>query len=184
MKVFFATGNAHKVSEANVFGKGRGVRFAQVDCPYPEKRSDSVSEVAREGASLVYDKLKKPVIVEDSGLFIQALDDFPGAYSALVYGKIGNFGILRLLEGAGDRRACFKSALAFSDGKRVRVFEGVVEGRISFDCRGEAGFGYDPIFMPAGFDKTFAEDPKIKADVSHRKKSVEAFIDWITKRSH
>ena len=181
MKVLFATGNEHKVAEANSIGKDFGVRFTRVDCPYHEIRSESLAEVAGEGARFVYEKIGKPVIVEDSGLFIQALDDFPGAYSAFVYGKLGNYGMLKLLGETANRRATFSSAVAYFDGEVLKSFEGTCVGSITDAPCGGQGFGYDPIFMPDGYDKTFAEDAKIKGKVSHRAKSVEAFLAFITK---
>ncbi|MFH1789435.1 MAG: XTP/dITP diphosphatase [Candidatus Altiarchaeota archaeon] len=179
MKVLFATGNEHKVVEANAVGKLFSVKFERVECPYPELRSESVSEVAEEGVRFVYAKIGKPVIVEDSGLFIQALDDFPGAYSAYVYGKLGNYGILKLLGDTGNRRAEFASSVAYFDGETLKSFEGRVAGSITPEPRGSSGFGYDPVFMPEGYDKTFAEDTKLKNELSHRRKSFEGFLSWI-----
>jgi len=179
MRILFATGNRHKVAEAKKAGKVYGVTFKRAACPYPEVRSESVKEIAEEGVKFVYARVGEPVIVEDSGLFIQALDGFPGAYSAYVFGKIGNYGILRLMGGTGNRRAEFRSAVAYYDGETLKTFEGVVSGAIAEEARGEAGFGYDPIFIPEGSAKTFAEEPKVKERVSHRKKSVESFASWI-----
>jgi len=182
MEVLFASSNEHKVSEANRIGGDYGVEFARVDCPYPELQSDSLSEIAEEGAGFVYEKIKKPVIVEDSGLFINALKGFPGAYSAPVHKKIGNQGILRLLAEEKNRTACFVSAVAYAGEDGIRVFEGTVEGEIIFMERGSGGFGYDPIFKPRGREKTFAEDPEYKDKVSHRYLAVKEFCEWITEK--
>jgi XTP/dITP diphosphohydrolase len=160
-----------------------GVKFIQVECPYPEVRSDSLTEVAEEGVKFVHVRIKKPVVVEDSGFFIQALDDFPGPYSAYVFGKIGNYGILKLLDDTENRRACFRSTVAYSDGETINSFEGAVSGEISDEPKGQEGFGYDPIFIPKGSSKTFAEDSKYKEKVSHRRKSVEKFLKWFTKEN-
>jgi XTP/dITP diphosphohydrolase len=181
VKILFATGNKHKVAEAGKVGRIYGVRFKRVECSYPEVRSESVREVAEEGARFVYEKIRKLVIVEDSGLFIQALDGFPGAYSAYVFGKLGNYGILRLMEETENRRAEFRSAVAYYDGETLKTFEGAISGAIAGEPRGEGGFGYDPIFVPEGFRKTFAEDGKIKGKVSHRRKSFEGFLKWFTR---
>jgi len=181
MKVLFATGNEHKASEANLIGTEFGVSFKRVDCPYPEVRDEDVKVVAREGAKYVYGKLAQPVIVEDAGLFIDALDGFPGSYSSFVFKKIGNEGILRLLEGEANRKARFVSAVGYADGSEIKIFEGVIEGEITGELRGDAGFGYDPIFKPAGSEKTFAEDPKFKNTVSHRRKSVQEFCEFLKK---
>ncbi|MEW6328801.1 MAG: non-canonical purine NTP pyrophosphatase, partial [Candidatus Micrarchaeota archaeon] len=85
-------------------------------------------------------------------------------------------GILKLMKGEKDRRAKFISALAYYDGKKdkkIKIITGSCAGRISFRARGKGGFGYDPIFIPENHDKTFAEDLKTKARVSHRVRALE-----------
>jgi len=173
--VFFSTSNKHKIEEANKIGAEYGVSFKQVLIPYPEVRSDSVDIVAEEGVKFVYGVLNHAVIVEDSGLFIEALKGFPGVYSAYVQDKIGNKGILKLLSGEKKRNAKFISAVSYFDGKILRTFRGEVEGEISLEERGEKGFGYDPIFIPFNYSKTFSEDEDLKNKISHRRKSIQAF---------
>jgi XTP/dITP diphosphohydrolase len=180
VKVSFATSNPHKVSEANRVARKFGISFLQAKIKYPEIRSESVSDVALEGARFVYGKVHKPVIVEDSGLFIKALDGFPGVYSRNAFDKIGIQGILDLMGKKKDRRAFFASAVAYSDGKNIAVFEGFVDGVIAKIAKGSSGFGFDPIFIPKGFRKTFAEEPSVKNIVSHRALSFEAFCRWLS----
>jgi XTP/dITP diphosphohydrolase len=178
----FATSNKHKVAEANVIGTRFGVTFKQLELSYPEVRDKSVSVVALEGAKYVYNKVGKPMVVEDSGLFIRALNGFPGSYSRLVFDSIGIQGILDLMRGRKDRQAFFLSAMAFYDGKTLKAFEGRVDGLISRKPAGSSGFGFDPVFTPKGGRKTFAEDLAFKNKVSHRVKSVEKFCKWFMKR--
>ena len=182
MEVLFATGNIHKIEEANEVGLNHGIHFKQVDCPYPEKRSDSVVDVAEEGVKFVYEKINKPVIVEDSGLLIEALRGFPGPYSRFVYDKIGCEGIIRLMAGVEDKSARFISAIGYADEKGVNVFQGRVKGVLIDEMRGVGGFGYDPIFVPLEYDKTFAQDPKNKNEVSHRRKAVELLCGFLASR--
>jgi len=180
MEVLFATGNTHKVEEANQVGKLFDVSFKRVDCPYPEVRDESVSVVAEDGVRYAYAQIGKPVVVEDAGLYIDALNGFPGAFSSFVYRKIGCRGILKLMDGSSERSARFVSAVGYFDGEQLRVFEGVCEGGISVEERGAAGFGYDPVFVPGGHFRTFAEDFNNKNLVSHRKKSVDAFCRFLS----
>ena len=192
MEILFATSNKNKVAEANEVGRRHGIVFTQIHLLYPEIRSDSVAEVAKAGVEHVHGEIRKPVIVEDSGLFITALNDFPGAYSHFVFERIGNKGILKLMEGVENREARFVSAVAYCEEKDARsrlmnvnystpkIFEGVVEGKITAGERGDKGFGYDPIFKPKGYAKTFAEDMKMKSEASHRKIAFENFCKWIT----
>lgn len=182
MEIFFSTSNKHKVSEANRIGLNFGVSFRQITIEYPEIRDESVERVAEEGVKFVYKIFGKPVIVEDSGLFIEALNGFPGSYSAYVYKKIGNIGIINLMSGEKKRNAKFISAVSYFDGKTLKTFTGEVEGRISYKVQGKQGFGYDPIFIPKGYNKTFAEDENLKNKISHRQKSIEKFCRFILER--
>ncbi|MFH1403310.1 MAG: XTP/dITP diphosphatase [Candidatus Altiarchaeota archaeon] len=179
MEILFATSNRHKVDEANDISGRYGITFRQADVGYPEIRDDSVLRIAEEGVKHAHTKLNKPVIVEDSGLFIESLNGFPGPYSSFVFKKIGNHGILRLMKGIEDRKATFISAVAYTDGRESRVFDGSAGGVITEDIRGRDGFGYDPIFKPEGHDKTFAEDPQHKSLASHRRKAVERLCEFL-----
>ncbi len=151
---------------------------------YPEIRSDEVEEIAREAAKSLFKKIKKPLIVEDSGLFIPSLNNFPGAYSAWVQKKIGNGGILKLLENSKDRSAYFKSCIAFSNGKTEKIFCGEVRGTISEKERGNKGFGYDPIFVPENETQTFAESEMLKNRLSHRSNAFTAFVMWYSNHTN
>lgn len=179
MKILFATSNQHKVKEANKIGKKFEIEFLQLEEPYPEIRDEDVSKVAEEGAKFLFEKIKKPLVVEDTGLFIEALNGFPGSYSAFVFKKIGNQGILQLLKEKRNRRAEFISAVGYCSSEVVKIFQGLVKGTITREVKGDAGFGYDPIFIPEGQSKTFAEDPVMKNTVSHRRKAFEKFCKWI-----
>jgi len=180
MRVLFSTTNKHKVEEAQEIGKIYYIEFEQINCPYPEIRDEKFENVAREGVKYVYEKINKPVIVEDSGIIIDALNGFPGTFSAYVEKKIGNKGILNLMQCVEERHrtARYISAVAFFDGSVLKTFVGTVEGKISTSERGKNGFGYDPIFIPDGYDKTFGENSGPKKEISHRRKSVEAFCKF------
>jgi XTP/dITP diphosphohydrolase len=182
MEVMFATSNQHKVAEANKVGGEFKITFTQMNVMYPEVRADSVRTVAEEGARYVHNQIRRPIMVEDSGLFIEALNGFPGPYSAFVLGKIGLEGILKLMEDCEDRRAKFVSAIGYCDKDNVEVFEGEVEGLLTKEKRGTHGFGYDPIFKPSGSMKTFAEDIRHKNEVSHRRKATEALCRFLISR--
>lgn len=168
MEILFATSNKNKAQEAAEALKPKGIAVRHYPFEHTEIRSDSLEAIAREAAEAAYMKCKKPVFVEDSGLFIESLNGFPGTYSAWALGKLGLTGILRLLEGAGDRSAFFEARIAYHDGKKVSVFRGVCKGTISIEPRGSSGFGFDPIFVPEGRSQTFAENIQLKNKLSHR----------------
>lgn len=119
------------------------------------------------------------IFIEDSGLFVEALGGFPGVYSAYVSKTIGFNGVLRLMKGEENRKAYFKSIVCLKLKGEIKIFRGEVEGRIAEKARGKGGFGYDPIFIPKGSEKTFAEAPEIKNIVSHRKSAIEDMRDFL-----
>jgi len=171
MKLTFITTNKNKVREANEIAEAYGIELEQYDFDYPEIRSESIEEVAREGAEVCFKEVGKPLIVEDSGFFIETLGGFPGTYSAFVHNKIGNGGLLRIMDGKTNRMAEMRACVAYHDGESVKTFAGAVKGVLAEKERGAGGFGYDPIFIPEGHEKTFAEDSETKSKISHRKRA-------------
>ncbi|MEM0043833.1 MAG: RdgB/HAM1 family non-canonical purine NTP pyrophosphatase [Sulfolobales archaeon] len=127
------------------------------------------------------------IMREDSGLFIESLKGFPGPFSSYVYKTIGLEGVLKLLEEKNNREAYFKAVIAyrFKGEKNLRLATGIVRGRISREIRGFKGFGFDPIFIPENYDKTFAElGEDIKIWISHRGRALKEVIDeYMKKRS-
>ena len=181
MEIYFATGNKNKFLEAEkAFEENLSeASLKQFEFSHNEIRSDSLEEISEEAVKAAYDEVKKPVFVEDAGLFIDALNGFPGTYSGWVYKKIGDKGILSLLEGEPDRKARFEADIAFHDGKEIRHFHGVCEGEIAQESKGGGGFGYDPIFVPTGWSTTFAESIELKNKLSHRYKSLSLLINHL-----
>ena len=158
-------------------------RFRIEPMETPEIQSEDLREVAERSVLYAYDVLREPVMVEDAGLFIEALNGFPGPFSSYVYKTIGVEGILKLMRGVEDRRAKFVSVIAFYSPitEPVKFFTGEVEGRISEEARGSKGFGFDPIFIPAeGDGRTFGEmDVEEKNKLSHRARAARKFAEWI-----
>jgi XTP/dITP diphosphohydrolase len=186
MQLIVATRNAHKTREiAQILGSALAVQDLTT---HPE-----ISEIAENGASFeenaklkaiaVSKQLPGLVIADDSGLEVEALGGAPGIHSARYAGKNASdtekiaklLGELAKVDAKGDqRRARFRCVLAVArEGQVLGMFEGVVEGEIAERSRGSHGFGYDPVFVPDGFEETFAELPeKLKNSVSHRAKAI------------
>ncbi|AGK61093.1 dITPase [Archaeoglobus sulfaticallidus PM70-1] len=175
--MLFITSNKGKFDEAYEIGKKYGFEIEWRKEKYEEFQGDSLEEIAYKSALALVNKIKEPFFIEDSGLFINALNGFPGPYSSYVFKTIGNDGILRLMEGVENRKAKFIAVIAYFDGSRVRIFNGEVEGEISREKRGDKGFGYDPVFLYG--DKTFAELGEEKNEVSHRRRALERFFESI-----
>lgn len=178
-KIIFVTGNKHKVEEARSILSPLGITVEQNNCGYPELQEDELEKIAAFGAEWAANKLGSEVIVDDSGLFIQALGGFPGPYSAYVFDTLGNDRILKLMDGDTDRNAVFRCAIGYCvPGEKARVFTGEVKGDISIEGSGNAGFGYDPIFAVGG--RTFGEmGEEDKNRLSHRYRALLKFAEWL-----
>lgn len=171
----FITSNQHKHAEIQ---KMTHLPIVQKKVDYPEIQADTLEEVAQFGVEYCYSVVKEPCFVEDSGLFIEALKGFPGVYSKYVLMTVGCEGILRLLD--ENRKASFKSVIAYADGRNTQLFAGEVKGRIAERKKGLKGFGFDPIFIPEGENRTFAEmDTEEKNSYSHRGKAFATFIKYV-----
>lgn len=139
---------------------------------YPELQADSLAEVVEFGLRWLYERHGRPMIIDDSGLFVDALGGWPGVFSADAYKKVGCDGLLKLMGGLRHRTARFECVAGYIDADGIRTAVGTCEGMITEEKRGEGGFGYDPIFVPTGHDQTFAEmDMEDKNLISHRGKA-------------
>ncbi|MCE4624736.1 MAG: XTP/dITP diphosphatase [Desulfurococcales archaeon] len=179
-RIYLVTGNKHKVHEINTLAEGSCIEFLQASATKLEVQSGSLGEIALTAARHAFDQIRAPLVVDDSGLFIESLGGFPGPYSSFVYKTIGISGILRLLEGESDRKACFVTAAALIIPPLERVFYGRTCGQITREPRGRGGFGFDPIFLPDGSRKTYAEmSTEEKNTVSHRARAFKKLISYL-----
>ena len=179
VEVSVVTSNEHKFIELSKIAEKFSIKLKWVKLPKFEIQSDSLEEIVRVSAVYAYNIIKQPLIMEDSGLFIEALNNFPGPYTNYVRRTLGLEGILKLMEGIENRRAYFMTSLCYVDDKIVKTFNGKVYGRISHSIRGDKGFGFDPIFIPEGEERTFAEmSTEEKNKYSHRAKAFEEFAKF------
>lgn len=182
----FVTGNNGKLAELQHQLKPRGWTVVQDGRGYPELQADTLREVAEAGAAhLLASGLRPPFLLEDSGLFVAALRGWPGVYSRHALDTVGIPGLLRLMSDVEHevRTAAFQACLAYVDAAgKVHLFEGSAPGRIADRPAGTGGFGFDPVFVPRGHDRTFAElEPAEKQALSHRGAAVRAFLEFLDK---
>ncbi len=172
--LFFVSSNSHKYIEAKTILDSFGIELGFLKLNLEEIQSHSLNEIAEKKAKDAFSKCKKPIIIEDDGLFIDSLNGFPGPYSSYVFETLGNKGILKLV--SSKRNAKFVSHIAYCDKKILKTFVGKLDGTISKSQRGK-GWGYDPIFIPKNSEKTFAEINH-KNELSHRFKALKKFSNW------
>lgn len=183
----FITGNPGKVRELQALLEPKGITVVQDDRPYPEIQADSLEDVATAGVGyLLATGAEPPFVIEDAGLFVSALRGFPGVYSRHALDTIGCDGILRLMRDVEleSRTATFRACLTHVDEEgEFTHHKGSCKGRIADRPAGGQGFGFDPIFIPDGHDRTFAEmTDEEKGALSHRGAAARAFADWLDAR--
>lgn len=190
-KIIIASKNKGKINEIKNFLLPLQYEvFSLLDIPgiddIPETGS-TFEENALLKAKAVYNKVMIPVLSDDSGLMVDYLNGEPGVYSARYAGNNSTDEkntelLLKNLSGVkeNNRKAQFKCIMVFYDGVNERTFEGTCYGRISYEQKGNNGFGYDPVFIPEGYEKTFSELPlEIKNKVSHRVNALRSFVKFI-----
>lgn len=187
-KLVFATNNAHKLEEiAAILGeKIKLLSLKDIECTadIPET-ANTLEGNATQKAEYIYQQYGLDCFADDTGLEVEALDGAPGVFSARYAGEGHNSEdnmqkLLQNLQGVTNRKAQFRTVICLIwDGKKY-LFEGICKGEIIEEKRGNAGFGYDPIFIPEGYDQTFAElGNDIKNSISHRAKAVELLCNFL-----
>jgi XTP/dITP diphosphohydrolase len=190
MKLCFATNNRHKLSEVRQ-KLGSNFEILSLDelgfsGELPETQNTLEANSAQK-AHYVFDKYGIDCFSDDTGLEVEALDGEPGVLSARYAGihkdaDANTSLLLKNLQGISNRKACFKTVITLLVNGVEQQFLGIVEGVISLQKKGEKGFGYDPVFVPDGQDKTFAEMPLDKKNqISHRAKAVAQLVEFLKK---
>jgi len=150
----FATGNKNKLQEVNNILESP---LEQIEIDLDEIQATEVEDVVKKKAEEAFKQTGKPVLVEDTGLYFEALNGFPGALIKWLLDSIGNEGIVNLLSTKENRKAYAKTVFGYFNGKETHLFVGKLEGVIPTKIQGDNGFGWDPLFIPEGSDKSFAE---------------------------
>lgn len=183
MKLVFATNNKHKLDEVRKITAQHNIEvvsLADIHChdEIPET-ADTLEGNALQKAQYIQGKFGLDCFADDTGLEVEALDNAPGVYSARYAGpghdsEANMQKLLQVMEGKTNRKARFRTVIALIIGDKQYCFSGIVNGTITTEKKGENGFGYDPIFIPEGYEQTFAElGDSVKNKISHRAKAVE-----------
>ena len=188
-KLVFATNNAHKLDEISAI-LGEKVELLSLkdihcDIDIPET-SDTLEGNAMLKAEYIYEHYGLDCFADDTGLEVEALNGEPGVYSARYAGgerhnaEANMQKLLQNMQGVQNRKAQFRTVICLITNGKKHLFEGVVKGEIIKEKRGDSGFGYDPIFMPQGYEQTFAElGNETKNKISHRALAVEKLCRFL-----
>lgn len=188
-KLVFATNNAHKLEEVSAILGDKiellSLKDINCDADIPET-ADTLEGNALLKAEYVYKNYGLDCFADDTGLEVEALNGAPGVYSARYAEGEGHNAeanmqkLLHNMEGKDNRKAQFRTAVSLILNGKEYLFEGVIKGQIIKEKHGTSGFGYDPIFMPDGYDKTFAElGNEIKNQISHRAIAVNKLCEFL-----
>ena len=187
-KLVFATNNLHKLNEVSTIleNKIELLSLNDINChiDIPET-SNTLEGNALLKAQYIYSNYKLNCFADDTGLEVEALNGEPGVYSARYAGDIHNseanmLKLLHNMDGKENRQAQFRTVISLILDETEYQFEGIIKGKIITEKRGSSGFGYDPIFIPEGYDKTFAElGDEIKNKISHRAQAVNKLCKFL-----
>lgn len=190
-KLVLASRNKNKIEEMKELVSGLGIEvLSALDFPELEEVEEDLPTLegnALKKAKYVHCQTGLAALSDDTGLEVDALGGAPGVYSARYAGENVTYQdnvlkLLREMSGKGKRHAQFRTVVALVTKENEYTFEGICEGEITENQRGDKGFGYDPVFLPNGFDKTFAElDSSSKNEISHRGRAIQKFISYLKK---
>lgn len=189
MRIILATRNPGKVDELRAMLADLPVELVSAaeiaGAPEVEELAATIEGNASAKARALSVHTGLPALADDTALEVDALGGLPGVHSARFAGSGADDAanralLLRQLEGSRDRRARFRTVLAFANQGALQLFEGVCEGQITTEARGAHGFGYDPVFQPDGAAQTFAEMPSAQKNaISHRRRALDAFTEYL-----
>ena len=188
IEICLASNNAHKIVELQqMLGDTFHIKtMKEIGCEDDiEEYGTTLEQNSRIKADYIHDRYGVNVIADDSGLEVEALDNRPGVYSARYAGEPTNHQaniekLLLELDGIENRKAKFRTVITLILDREHYAFEGDVLGKIIKELRGNEGFGYDPIFVPDGFEKTFAEMPAdLKNQMSHRANAIKRLLEYL-----
>ena len=188
MRLCFATNNEHKIAEVRSLldGKFQIVNLPDIGCNEElAETTGTISGNSNQKAEYVYNKYGVDCFADDSGLEVTALNNAPGVDSATYAGRQRNHDdninlLLENLHGIKNREACFITVITLIISGNRFQFEGKLDGKILTEKRGHGGFGYDPVFVPNGFDKALAQmSMEEKNQISHRAKAIEKLVSFL-----
>ena len=181
MIIQFATKNKHKAEEVEQILSEFGIEVKQLEIEKIEPRGETIENISKNAAELIANQVKLPIILEDTGLFFEDYNNFPGPLPKFVFQGISYKGIFKLLEGT-SRKAYFKTVAAYCEpGKEPVLFEGIMKGKIINKVinKDKDIMPYDKIFIPEGHDKTISEmELTFKNTFSQRGKAFRKFGEW------
>lgn len=176
MDLRFLTKNEHKFVEFKKLFESTRYILVKESIPIDEIQSEDMEALVRDKVVKAFAKVKRPIFVDHTGLQFEFLGGFPGGLTEIFWNKLGNKRLAEMIGRSAQPKVTATTYLAYCDGQRVHLFRGSIEGVIARKPRGPEGFQWDPIFIPNGSSKTFAEMGEQKNAISMRKKAVDMLV--------
>jgi len=181
MEIRFVTKNPHKAKEVEAILGNIGVSIVDVPLKIHEIQTEDIQDIVRDKVLKAFNIIGRPVFIEHTGLYINSLQGFPGGLTQVFWDKLKADSFSNLLGNLEETSLTAKTVIAFCDTKKIHIFEGEIEGNISPEPRGNREFQWDCVFIPKGYDQTFAELGGKKNEISMRKIAFDKFRDFLLK---
>lgn len=181
MKIRFITKNQFKVDEVNKILEGTGVEVIAAKHEINELQTDDVKLLVRDKLLKAFKKVGRPVFVEHTGLYIESLNGFPGGLTQIFWDKLQAETFSNLLGSSINTKVVAKTIIGYCDSRKIHMFEGSIIGNIADQPRGNRDFQWDCVFIPEGFNETFAEMGDRKNEISMRKLAFDEFKKFLNK---
>jgi XTP/dITP diphosphohydrolase len=183
MRLRFFSSNSSKIAEATSILSAAGFELIAVEKKLDEIQSDNVELLVRDKCIKAFRLIGRPVFVEHTGLFIEALNGFPGGLTQIFWDRLGAERVAKLFAHEDEGRAVARTRIGYCDGRCVHQFEGEVNGRLAPEPRGDPS-QWDCIFIPEGADQTLAEMGERKNQVSMRRKALDRLASFLSEAEH
>lgn len=179
MEIRFVTKNPHKAREVETILGDIGVSIVDVHLKIHEIQTEDIQDIVRDKVLKAFNAIGRPVFIEHTGLYIKSLQGFPGGLTQVFWDKLKADNFANLLGRLDETELTAKTVITFCDSKKIHIFEGEVEGNIAPEPRGNRDFQWDCVFIPKGYDKTFAELGDKKNEISMRKIAFDRFREFL-----
>lgn len=175
MKIRFLSGNAHKLAEVERILKPVGVNVVPVSKKIEELQTEDVDRLVRDKLTKAFGAIGRPLFVEHTGLYLEGLNGLPAGLTQIFWDRLEAERFAELVAGLGNAAVTAKTVLGYCDGQEIHLFEGAIEGTVPKRPAGPPGFQWDCVFVPNGYDKTFAQMGPAKDAISMRRKALDKF---------
>lgn len=179
MDIYFVSSNQGKIDEVNAILTSPNISVYPVSLEIHEIQSNDIKKIVFDKARKAFRQIERPVLVEQTGLFITDFGNLPGGLTQIFWDSLESDKFGKIFSNIGSGQVTAKTVLAYCDGKHIHTFEGEIDGHIVYPPRGSRTFQWDCVFQPIGYDKTFAELGEAKNDFSMRKIALTRFKSFL-----